>query len=90
VTASNLCLTGQFWNGFACGMQYRFNDDCRALLEQLAEQQRQMRGQDDPGQSLRYQLLRQQYEQCLERSRFHGSSSASLLDTPLTGPRDDH
>jgi len=88
---SNMCLTGQTWNGFACGgTRYRFNDDCRVLAEQLAEQQRQMRGQDDPGQSLRYQSLRQQYEQCLERSRFHGYSSASLFDAPLIGPRDGH
>ena len=89
VLPSNICSTGQVWNGFACGTQYRFNDDCRALLDQLAAQQRQMRGQDDPGQSLRYQSLRQQYEQCLERSRFHGYSSAALFDAPLIGPRDD-
>jgi hypothetical protein len=80
VVASNVCSAGQFWNGFACGStQYRFNDDCRALLDELAAQQRQMRGQNDPGQSLRYQSLRQQYEQCLERSRFHGYSSAFLF-----------
>ena len=80
VVASNVCSTGQFWNGLACGStQYRFNDDCRALLDELAAQQRQMRGQNDPGQSLRYQSLRQQYEQCLERSRFHGYSSAFLF-----------
>jgi len=85
----NMCSTGLFLNGFACGTQYRFNDDCRVLAEQLAEQQRQMRGQNDPGQSLRYQSLRQQYEQCVERSRFHGYSSASLFDAPLIGPRDD-
>ena len=91
VVPSNVCSTGQFWNGFACGStQYRFNNDCRALLDQLVGQQRQMRGQDDPGQSLRYQSLRQQYEQCLERSRFHGYSSASLFDAPLIGPRDGH
>jgi len=87
---SNVCSTGQVWNGFACGTQYRFNDDCRALLDQLVAQQQQMRGQNDPGQSLRYQSLRQQYEQCLERSRFHGYSSASLFDAPLIGPRDGH
>jgi len=90
VLPSNVCLAGQIWNGFSCGTQYRFNDDCRALLDQLAAQQQQMRGQNDPGESLRYQSLRQQYEQCLDRSRFHGYSSASLLDAPLIGPRDGH
>lgn len=89
VVVSNVCSTGQFWNGLACGStQYRFNDDCRALLDQLVAQRRQMQGQNDPGQSLRYQSLRQQYEQCLERSRFHGY--ASLFDAPLIGLRDDY
>jgi hypothetical protein len=89
VVLGSVCPAGLVWNGFACGSRYWLNDDCRALAEQLAEQQRQMRGQNDPGQSLRYQLLRQQYEQCLERYRFHGNSSASLFDDPLLGLRDD-
>jgi len=66
VVASNVCRAGQTWNGFACGTQYWFND-CRALADQLAAQERQMRGQNDPGQSLRHQLLQNQYEQCLKR-----------------------
>ena len=65
VTAS-VCQTGQFWNGFTCGTEAWF-DDCRALREQLAEQQRQMRGQNDPGPSLRYQQLKGQYYRCMER-----------------------
>ncbi len=79
---SNTCASGLYWNGFACGEQYRFNDDCRALAAQLAEQERRMQGQSDFGESLFYRMLRQQYEQCLERSRFRGYSSASLFATP--------
>jgi hypothetical protein len=63
---NNVCSSGQSFNGFACGTQYWF-DDCRALADQLAMQERQMREQNDPGQSLRYHLLQNQYEQCLSR-----------------------
>jgi hypothetical protein len=64
--ASNSCSAGQTWNGFACSTQPWFNN-CRALADQLAAQEQQMRGQNDPGQSLRHQQLRNQYEQCLRR-----------------------
>jgi hypothetical protein len=80
VVESNACQPGQFGNGFACGTQFWFND-CRALADELAAQQRQMGGQVDAGQSLRYQLLKEQYDRCLERYRFY-PFSAALLDTP--------
>ncbi len=66
VVANNMCRAGQSWNGFACGTQYWFND-CRAFADQLAAQERQQRGRNDPGQSLRHQLLQNQYEQCMKR-----------------------
>lgn len=69
VVANNMCRGGQSWNGFACSTQYWFND-CSALANQLAAQQRRMRGQSDPGQALVYRLLRQQYESCLARYGF--------------------
>jgi hypothetical protein len=85
VTASNACSSGQSWNGFSCGTQGLFND-CNALARELAEQKRQMQSQTDYGQSLRYRLLQQQYEQCLRRSRSpfgaYAFNSALLLDTP--------
>ncbi len=78
------CPMGQGWSGFGCGAQYWFRD-CSALAEQLARQKEQMRGQNDYGQSLRYRLLQQQYEQCLMRSRSPFGAyafNALLLDTP--------
>jgi len=85
VVASNVCRSGQSWNGFACGTQYWFND-CRALADQLAAQERQMRGQNDPGQSLRHQLLQNQYEQCLKRFSLlpfgYAFNDARPLDVP--------
>lgn len=85
MVASNVCSPGQSWNGFACGLPYRFND-CGALADQLAAQQRQMRGQSDAGQVLVYRLLRQQYESCLARPGSRSYGSASLFDTLLDTP----
>lgn len=67
VIASNSCSTGQSWNGFSCGVAQDWFNNCRALEDQLTAQERQMQGQHDPGQSLRHQQLRNQYEQCLRR-----------------------
>jgi hypothetical protein len=79
VIASNVCTAGQY---YSCGGY----NDCSALAQQLAEQKRQMRSQNDFGQSLRYRLLQEQYQQCLMRSRSgfgaYAFSSALLLDTP--------
>ncbi len=84
MVASNVCSSGQNWNGFSCG-SYPFND-CSALAAQLAAQRDQMLGQDDYGQSLRYRLLRDQYEQCLMRSRFsfgaYAFNDPFLFDLP--------
>jgi hypothetical protein len=85
VVANNMCRPGQSWNGFACGTQY-WVSDCRTLADQLAAQERQMRGQNNPGQSLRHQLLQNQYEQCLKRYSFqpfgYAFNDARLLDIP--------
>jgi hypothetical protein len=86
VAPRNACSSGQGWNGFSCGTEGWFND-CRVLAEQLAEQQRQMRGQNDPGQSLRRQLLLNQYDHCAKRFGLEpfGSylfSDARQLDVP--------
>ncbi len=85
VVASNVCPPGQFWNGFACGVQYRFND-CSALAEQLAARERQMRGQNDPGHALFYRLLRQQYESCLAPYGSPLFSRASWFDALADAP----
>jgi len=78
-------LSGQAWNGFACGLPY-WSNDCEALARQLAAHRRQMQGQNDYGQSLRLRLLQEQYEQCLRRSRVpfgaYAFNDASLFDIP--------
>jgi hypothetical protein len=83
--ASNVCGAGQSWNGFACGSPFRFSD-CGSLADQLAAQERQMRGQSDPGQMLFYRLLRRQYESCLARPGFRAYGGASIFDTLLDTP----
>ncbi len=79
------CPKGTVWTGFGngyCGTGYHFND-CSVLASQLAAQQRHMQGQSDPGQSLFYRLLSEQYQSCLGRSRGLWSyNRASLFDAP--------
>jgi hypothetical protein len=53
------------------------------LANQLAAQEQPLRGKSDAGQSLFYRLLRQQYEQCLERFGHAFNNAALLLDTPF-------
>jgi hypothetical protein len=85
VLASNSCPSNQAWNGFACGTQGLFND-CSYLARQIADQKRLMQGQNDYGQSLRYRMLQDQYQQCLMHSRMgsgaYAFNSLFLLDTP--------
>jgi len=85
VVANNVCSSEQSWNGFACAVPY-WSNGCEALAEQLAVEEREMRGQNDPGQSLRYRVLQDQYEQCLMRSRLpfgtYAFDDAILFDLP--------
>jgi hypothetical protein len=81
VVASSSCLYGQLGNGFACGTQ-GFSSDCQALAGQLAAQRRRMRGQNDPSQNMIYQLLLNQYEQCLRRRNSYAFNGGLLFDTP--------
>ncbi len=86
VTTSNACSVGQSFNGFTCGTQGWLFNDCSSLAQQLAAQKRLMQGQNDYGQGLRLQMLRNQYQQCLMRSRSpfgaYAYNAAFLLDTP--------
>jgi len=84
VVTTNVCPSAQSWNG-ACGFPYGFND-CSALADRLAAERRHMQGQNDPGQSLLYRLLLQQYQSCLARYGSHGYSSAYLFDTLVDTP----
>ena len=77
------CAVGQYWNGSSC-YQYQFGD-CSELARRLAEERLNMQGQIDPGESLRYQLLRNQYEQCLRRSR--GAFGSYALNDGLLNDR---
>jgi hypothetical protein len=85
VLTSNTCPSNRAWNGFSCGTQGWFND-CSSLAQQIADQKRLMQGQNGYGQSLRYRMLQDQYQQCLMRSRpgygAYAFNSLFLLDTP--------
>jgi hypothetical protein len=65
--ALNSCSYGLVWNGFSCGPANYWNNDCSTFQGQLAAQARFMRGRNDPGQALIYDMLRRQYESCLSR-----------------------
>lgn len=76
--ARNLCGPGQSWNAIACSAQYWFHD-CSDLARQLEAQRRLMRGNNDPGQSLVYRNLQDQYDQCMERFGLQPFGSFALL-----------
>jgi hypothetical protein len=82
-----LCLPGQGWNGLGCTPQTWWVNDCTALAAQLEAQKRHMRGLNDPGQSLIYQVLRNQYLSCLARGglgvfSFYAFNDPSIFYTP--------
>jgi hypothetical protein len=79
--AAYSCSPGQFGNGYGCSMYW--SNDCSALARQLEAQRRQMQGGSDPGQSLIYRMLRDQYEQCARRYGFAPFSSYTFSDAPL-------
>jgi len=83
--ATNACTPGLSWNGFACGVPYRFND-CSALANQLEAERRRMQGQSDPGQAVFYRMLRQQYESCLQRYGSPMFGNALLFDSLFNAP----
>jgi hypothetical protein len=78
------CGTGQTWNGFGCSAESLFYG-CDDLARQMANARALRRNDKSGGQSLRYQLLRNQYEQCVRRfglGRFGAFefTDASLFD----------
>ena len=84
--AQFFCSGSEVWNGFACGRQAWFND-CRSLANELRAEERLMQGQVDPGQSLRHQMLVNQYQHCLQRSRMQPFSAYAFNDArPLDVP----
>jgi hypothetical protein len=85
VVANNTCSPGQSWNGYVCGAYW--SNSCETLARQVEAQRRQMQGGLDPGQSLIYRTLRDQYEQCVRRYGYayfgsYAYNGASLFDIP--------
>jgi hypothetical protein len=76
------CSAGQAWNGFSCGAQILFNG-CREIEEALQMQRLRMRDATDPVEGLRYQLLLNQYEQCMRQFGREYFSSSSFGDLSL-------
>ncbi len=65
------CQTKLAWyNSYCSGFydQYYWFSACQSLADQLARQRQQMRTTNDPGVSLRYQMLEDQYRQCMMRN----------------------
>jgi len=65
------CQTTLAWNASYCGGfydQYYWFNACQSLADQLARQWEQMRITNDAGASLRYQMLENQYRQCMMRN----------------------
>ena len=63
-----VCQTGFGWNSYSCGAfydQYWWFNSCQALAYQLAAEQQLMAMAIDPGESVRYQMLMDQYQQCM-------------------------
>jgi len=84
VALVNICPYGEYTTGLPCDTQYWFND-CSDLARQLESQKRDMQGLSDLGESLIYQALLRQYENCLAHRGFFGLpwiEDASLLDNP--------
>ncbi len=63
------CQTGRAWNSSSCAQydQYSWFDACRSLADRLAAERERMRLGGDPGASLRYQMMQNQYRQCMAR-----------------------
>jgi len=84
------CQAGYAWNGLACGVQYEpywwFNS-CSSLAAQLEAQRERLREHPDPGESLIYRTLMDQYQLCLQRYglapfSFYALDEANLFGIP--------
>ena len=61
--------SGWYWLSY-CGAQYDqyyWGNTCQALADQVAAERERMRTTADAGASLRYQMLMDQYHQCMRR-----------------------
>ena len=73
------CSTGRVWNSSSCAQydQYAWFNACRTLADQLAMERERMRFGGAPGESFRYQMVLNQYRQCV--SRFGAAPFAAYL-----------
>ncbi|MGB9195811.1 MAG: hypothetical protein WCB53_02670 [Terriglobales bacterium] len=79
------CRSSSAWNSSYCGVQYDqyyWFGACQALADQLAAGGNGMRS---AGDSLRYRMLREQYEQCMQRCG-QGAFSSYLFMSQLDYP----
>jgi hypothetical protein len=65
----SICQTGRVWNSSSCAQydQYSWFNACRSLADQLALERERMRMSNDTGESVRYQMMLNQYHQCMSR-----------------------
>lgn len=69
VPTRRVCQTGRVWNSSSCSQYDRYSwfDACRSLSDQLDAERERLRLGTDPGGSLRYQSMLNQYRQCMNR-----------------------
>ena len=79
---TSTCVSGQVWNGFSCVASNWWFNDCSELAAQLAAQARHMQGTNDPGQAFVYQMLKREYDLCMERAG-RGLSSYAIDEALL-------
>lgn len=79
------CQTGRVWNSSSCLQydQYSWFDACRSLADQMAAERERMRLGGDPGASLRYRMMQNQYGQCVARYGAEPFSSYLFSDASL-------
>jgi hypothetical protein len=79
------CQTGRIWNSSSCSQydQYSWFNSCRSLADQLAMERERMGLGNDPGESVRYQMMLNQYRQCMRRYGSEPFSSYLFTDASV-------
>jgi hypothetical protein len=80
-----VCQTGRVWNSSSCSQydQYSWFNGCRSLADQLEAEREGMRLGNDPGGSLRYRMMLNQYRQCMSRYGTEPFSSYLFTDASV-------
>lgn len=86
VPVSEMCLANPLSLGLYCSTPYWWSNQCRALANELAAEEQSMRNHNYVGESMEYQRLREQYEDCLRRRGLNGLPHYSLYGGLFENP----